>query len=237
MTAPTAGGATTPNACGPCGKPQAETDPKHPGDRTVLDHHEAKPMHRQGGTDVTGVLDHDTAAPVLSVERVSTLPDEALDQLCEAAAAAIIEGGGFGWVKPQPRGVLETHFRGVLLVPERALFLARLDGIVVGSAQLIRPPRNNEAQAFSAHIAHAFVAPYARGHGLARLMIVRLEEAAAAMGVKVLNLDLRETQSAAIALYEAQGYTCWGRHPAYATVAGQPVAGRYYFKRLDAPRG
>jgi hypothetical protein len=36
---------------------------------------------------------------------------------------------------------------------------------VVGSAQLVRPPRNNEAQAFSAQITHAFIAPYARGHG------------------------------------------------------------------------
>ena len=41
---------------------------------------------------------------------------------------------------------LETYFRGVLLVPERELFLARLDGLVVGSAHLVRPPRNNEAQ-------------------------------------------------------------------------------------------
>lgn len=174
----------------------------------------------------------DALAPQLAVDRATALSEDDLDQLCEAAAAAIIEGGGFGWVKPQPRGVLETHFRGVLLVPERALFLARLDGLVVGSAQLIRPPRNNEAQAFAASLAHAFVAPYARGHGLARLLIARAEEYAAATGVKVLNLDLRETQSAAIALYEGLGYQCWGRHPAYALVNGEVVAGRAYFKRL-----
>jgi ribosomal protein S18 acetylase RimI-like enzyme len=173
-----------------------------------------------------------TATPLLAVERAGALCDDDLDQLCEAAAAAIIEGGGFGWVRPQPRAVLETHFRGVLLVPERALFLARLDGVVVGSAQLIRPPRNNEAQAFAATLAHAFVAPYARGHGLARLLIRRAEEYAAAMGTKVLNLDLRETQSAAIALYESLGYRSWGTHPAYAMVGGQLVAGRAYFKQL-----
>lgn len=175
----------------------------------------------------------ETLAPHLGVERATTLSADDLDQLCEAAAAAIIEGGGFGWVKPQPRPVLETYFRGVLLVPERMLFLARLDGIVVGSAQLLRPPRNNEAQAFSATLTHAFVAPYARGHGLARLLIARVEEAAAATGVRVVNLDLRETQEAAIALYEGQGYQCWGTHPAYAQVDGRAVAGRYYFKRLD----
>lgn len=177
----------------------------------------------------------ETLAPHLAVERAAALSADDLDQLCEAAAAAIIEGGGFGWVKPQPRPVLESYFRGVMLVPERVLFLARLDGVVVGSAQLVRPPRNNEAQAFSATLTHAFVAPYARGHGLARLLITRVEETAAATGTKVLNLDLRETQAAAIALYEGLGYVCWGTHPAYAQVDGRVVAGRYYFKRLDRP--
>ncbi|MCC7284001.1 MAG: GNAT family N-acetyltransferase [Acetobacteraceae bacterium] len=176
-------------------------------------------------------------APQLGVERATALSSDDLDQLCEAAAAAIIEGGGFGWVRPQPRPVLEAYFRGVLLVPERMLFLARMDSVVVGSAQLVRPPRNNEAQAFSATLAHAFVAPYARGHGLARRLITRVEETAAATGVRVLNLDLRETQAAAIALYEGLGYACWGTHPAYAQVDGSVVAGRYYFKLLGrAPR-
>ncbi len=53
------------------------------------------------------------------------------------------------------------------------LFVARLDGVIVGAAQLVRPPRNNEAQAFAATLMHAFIAPYARGHGLARLLTPR----------------------------------------------------------------
>ena len=65
---------------------------------------------------------------------------------------------------------METYFRGVLLVPERELFVARLNGEIVGSAILVRPPRNNEAQAFAAHLMHSYVAPYARGHGLARML-------------------------------------------------------------------
>ena len=55
------------------------------------------------------------------------------------------------------------------------LYVGRLDGTIVGSAQLVRPPRNNEAQAFSATLMHSFIAPYARGHGLARLLTARLE--------------------------------------------------------------
>ncbi len=170
----------------------------------------------------------------LAVERVAELPDDDMQALCEAADAAILDGGGFGWVKAPGRLALERYFRGVLLVPERELFAARLDGVIVGSAQLVRPPRNNEAQAFAATLMHAFVAPYARGHGLARLMTMRVEEAARALGYQVLNLDVRETQEAAIGLYERLGYQRWGEHPAYARVAGRTIRGVYFTKRLQA---
>ncbi|HLB97267.1 MAG TPA: GNAT family N-acetyltransferase, partial [Acetobacteraceae bacterium] len=81
----------------------------------------------------------------LAVERVEAFGEEDLHALCEATHAAILEGGGFGWVRPPERRALETYFRGVLLVPERQVFTARLNGTIVGSAQLVRPPRNNEA--------------------------------------------------------------------------------------------
>ncbi|MFC7607887.1 GNAT family N-acetyltransferase [Teichococcus aestuarii] len=173
----------------------------------------------------------------LLVERAESLDDMDLADLCEATDAAIIEGGGFGWVEPQGREALARHFRGVLLVPGCELFIARLDGVPVGSAQLIRPPRNNEAQAFGAQLTHAYIAPYARGHGPARLLVRRVEERAAALGHRVLNLDVRETQSTAIALFEALGYTRWGTHPAYARVRGRTVAGHYYHKLLEPPHG
>ena len=166
------------------------------------------------------------------VEVLTAFAEDDLHALCEAAHAAIIEGGGFGWVQPPGRRALETYFRGVLLVPERELFVARLDGTIVGCAQLVRPPRNNEAQAFAASVMHAFIAPYARGRGLGRLLTRRLEEGARALGFQVLNLDVRETQAWAIRLYESLGYVRWGEHPAYARVAGQTVRGLFYYKQL-----
>jgi len=171
---------------------------------------------------------------VITIERVSELPDDDLAALCEAADAAIIEGGGFGWVAPPGRTAMERYFRGVLLVPERALFAARLDGVLVGSAQLVRPPRNNEAQAFAAQVMHSFVAPYARGHGVARVLMLRVEEGARALGYHVLNLDVRATQEAAIALYDSMGYVRWGEHPLYARVDGETVPGFFYYKVLQA---
>jgi len=175
----------------------------------------------------------DIMAPELLVERAAELPDDDLHALCEAADAAILDGGGFGWVKSPGRLALQSYFRGVLLVPERELFVGRLDGVIVGSAQLVRPPRNNEAQAFAATLTHAFVAPYARGHGLARLLTRRVEEGARALGYQVLNLDVRETQDAAIRLYESLGYDRWGEHPSYARVGGRTIRGIFYVKLLQ----
>jgi ribosomal protein S18 acetylase RimI-like enzyme len=175
----------------------------------------------------------DGSLPVsVSVEKLDGFSGADLEDLCEATEAAIEEGGGFGWVKKPPRETLEKYWRGFLLVPGRTLFVARLDGVVAGSAQLIRPPRNNEAQAFSAQMMSAFVAPWARGHGLARGLLAAVEQAARRAGVAILNLDIRDTQKAAIQLYESAGYTRWGTHPAYARVAGRIVPGHYYFKRL-----
>ena len=173
----------------------------------------------------------------LAVERVEALEPQDLAALCEATNAAIAEGGGFGWVEAQSRAALERHFRGALLVPERELFIARLDGEVVGSAQLVRPPRNNEAQAFAATLTHAFIAPYARGFGLARLLVRRVEERAAAAGARVLNLDVRATQATAITLFEGLGYVRWGVHPAYARVNGTTVPGYFYYRLLAPPKG
>jgi ribosomal protein S18 acetylase RimI-like enzyme len=171
-----------------------------------------------------------------AVERLTQLSEDDLAALCEAASAAIIDGGGFGWVNPPGRAALESYFKGLLLVPGRELFVARLDGVLVGSAQLIRPSRNNEAQAFAATLTASFVAPYARSHGLARMMTLRIEEAARALGYHALNLDVRETQEAAITLYESLGYIRWGIHPAYARVGGKTVRGIFYYKPLQ-PHG
>jgi len=170
--------------------------------------------------------------PQFIVEHVEELDDADLAALCEATDAAIIDGGGFGWINPPGRRALESYYLGILLVPERELLVVRMDGVIVGSAHLVRPPRNNEAQAFAAQLMHAFVAPYARGHGLARMLTEGVEARARELGYHVLNLDVRETQAAAIHMYESLGFERWGTHPNYAMVRGKTVKGHYYCKRL-----
>src|SRR5207237_742150 len=99
----------------------------------------------------------------VKVERLTRYSGTDLDDLSEATESAIVEGGGFGWLKPPPRQLLENYWKGVLLVPERRLVVGRLDGVICGSAQLSRAPRNNEAQAMAGTVTSAFVAPWARG--------------------------------------------------------------------------
>lgn len=169
----------------------------------------------------------------LMISIATELKRRELEELCDATQAAVEAGGGFGWVKPPHRNILEVFWKGVTLVPDRALFIAKLDGTVAGSAQLVRPTRNNEAQGHSAQITTAFVAPWARGHGLARQLTLAVEAEARQRGVKVLNLDVRETQQAAISLYRNLGYHEIGRHPRYAQVDGQYVGGLYFWKSLE----
>ncbi|MFM8613851.1 MAG: GNAT family N-acetyltransferase, partial [Alphaproteobacteria bacterium] len=81
----------------------------------------------------------------LAVELANQISDADLADLCEATDAAIIEGGGFGWLEPQGREALARHFRRTLVVPVREVFIARLYGPWVGSALFVRGPRKTDA--------------------------------------------------------------------------------------------
>jgi ribosomal protein S18 acetylase RimI-like enzyme len=171
--------------------------------------------------------------PIPSVECITeALSVGDLNDLCDATEAAIEAGGGFGWVQLPNRGMLERFWQGVLAMPVRMLFVARLDGVICGTAQLVRPAKNNEAQSACVSLTGFFIAPWARGQGLSRKLLDYVEKTAANEGYKVINLDVRETQTAAINLYESSGYTLIGKHPNYAYIGEQLIAGRYYYKVL-----
>jgi ribosomal protein S18 acetylase RimI-like enzyme len=173
-----------------------------------------------------------SAQPGISIEIVDTLTPADLDDLCDATDGAIEAGGGFGWIQPPSRNVMERYWKGVLVVPERHLLIARSDSIVCGAAQLVEPSRHNEAQSFSASLFSAFIAPWARGCGAGRKLTETAEKLAIEMGYKVMQLDVRETQMAAIGLYESLGYKRWGINPTYALVDGKIIGGYYYSKNI-----
>src|SRR5262249_40496390 len=101
---------------------QSRPDPvpprKEPGNRVAADWNLLA---------MASMSDARSPGAVISVERVTRYSGTDLDDLCEATESAITEGGGFGWLKPPPRQVLENYWKGVLLVPERRLVAGRLD--------------------------------------------------------------------------------------------------------------
>ena len=45
----------------------------------------------------------------LFVDQAYDLSDSDIADLCDAAESAILDGGGFGWLKPPPRDLLERY--------------------------------------------------------------------------------------------------------------------------------
>ncbi len=172
--------------------------------------------------------------PVPSVELISNaLSQGDLNDLCDATDAAIEAGGGFGWVKVPARETIERYWQGIVAMPTRQLFVGRLDGVICATAILIIPPKNNEAQSFAVELTSLFTAPWARGQGVSRMLLNLIEKTARKEGFSVINLNVRDTQAAAIALYESAGYVQIGTHPCYARIDGKIVSGRYYYKPLS----
>lgn len=169
-----------------------------------------------------------------SVEALSeNLPIGDINDLCDCTDAAIEAGGGFGWIKPPMRDSLVNYWQGIITMPSRTLFVARLDGVICGAAVLTRPQKNNEAQRFAAKISSVFVAPWARQYGLANELMQKAETMAKEEGYEIINLDVRETQTEAIKLYESRNYVYIGTHPFYAKVQGDIIKGYYYYKVIN----
>lgn len=169
--------------------------------------------------------------PVITIERLeSELSSNDLHDLCDATDAAIQGGGGFGWLSLPARDIMERYWSGVLAMPLRVLLVARLDGVICGTCQLIKPVPQNEAQAHAVQLTTHFVSPWARGYGLARKLLIEAEKITQKEGYHIINLDVRETQIAAVSLYESHGYTRYGEHPHYAIIDGEVISGFHYTK-------
>ena len=168
----------------------------------------------------------------INAEICKNLDKVDLQELCDATEEAIIGGGGFGWISPPSFKTLQNYWKGVLLIPERVLIVGKLDNVIAGSVQLIKPAKNNEAQSHSCILSTFFFAPWARGFGLAKEVFLKAESKAKQDGFKVMNLEVRETQSRAIQLYEQAGFIKSGVNPKSVFINGKYITGFYYYKEL-----
>ena len=168
----------------------------------------------------------------IKVESLKSISELDLADLCNITEQAVKAGGGFGWLSVPPRNTLNKYWKGVVLIQNRKLIVGRVNKAIAGTLQLISQPSNNEAQQKIFNITSHFVAPWARGYGLAKSLIDKAEAIAIDKGASHIQLDVRQTQDAAIQLFKSKGYEQWGTNPCYAIVDGKNTEGLYFFKKL-----
>ena len=105
----------------------------------------------------------------------------------------------------------DNHYLSVdaLRVPGISFFVAEDGGAVQGTAALAQKDGYGEVKSM-------FVAPDARGRGVARALLARIEAEARDLGLPLLRLETGNLLEAAIALYEAQGFRRCGAFGDYA---------------------
>ena len=64
------------------------------------------------------------------------------------------------------------------------------------------------------------------------LALAVLQSSAKEKGASCVQLDIRETQEAAIQLFKSKGYEQWGSNPSYAVVEGKTISGLYFYKNI-----
>ena len=168
----------------------------------------------------------------IAVESLNKISNTDLADLCGVTEQAIRAGGGFGWLTIPPRDSLKNYWNGLVLIKTNILIVGRLNGSIAGALQISFNPPNNEAQKNISKIQTHFVAPWARGYGLAKEMIDKAIEISKENNKKSIQLDIRETQLAAIQLFESKGFNKWGENPSYAFINGNRIKGFYYYKDL-----
>jgi len=159
-------------------------------------------------------LDEDTAR-----RAVPALGD--ILQACVAAGASV------NFIEPFTAADAQAWWRATVLPAlargERRLLVAREDGTLLGTAQLVIIGIPN--QCHRAEVSKMLVHPRARRRGVARALMHALEDVARAEGRSLLTLDT-VSDSPAQRLYESVGYAIAGVIPRYARAAAAP--------RLDA---
>ena len=168
----------------------------------------------------------------ISVDSLKNLSEVDLADLCNITEQAINAGGGFGWLRVPTREVLNKYWRKITEDKLSYLIVGRLKGVIAGTLQLSYEAPNIESRKNIAQIKRHFVAPWARGYGLAKSMIDFSEQKAKEDNIKSIQLAVRETQDAAVQLFSSKNYKIWGENPYYAFINGSFVKGIYFFKNL-----
>jgi len=175
--------------------------------------------------------------PVLS----SLTAAEAEARLSELGAllhACVAAGASVNFVWPFTQAEAELFFARKVLpaiaAGTRTLWIAEIDGRVVGTVQLdVDTPPN---QPHRAEVTKLLVHPEARRRGIARALMAALEDRAATLERSLITLDTR-TGDFAEPLYASLGYVAIGTIPDYCIDPARTRldATTIMYKTLQAP--
>ena len=160
-----------------------------------------------------------------------------LEDLTSASAETMRETMGFNIGTQNgaqiDMGKLENYWNGVTLVPERILVVGRMEQSIAGALELVRPSSaNKQITAFACSVENFFIAPWARGNGLANEILGLAERHAKSLGYSLIKISVRQTRQSAIKVFEKRGYIKWGTLPRYEYDQGVIVPGFFYYKDL-----
>ena len=164
----------------------------------------------------------DVAAGVTIAEWRPDLLDDAtisadVAMLADILHAVVHGGAGVSFIVPFSRDDARAFWTDAVLPAVRArrrrLLVARLDRRIVGTVQL--DPAWAPNQPHRAEVLKLLVHPDARRRGIARSLMVALEDLARAGGWTLLTLDTW-TGQAGEALYRSLGYVTVGAIPRFA---------------------
>jgi GNAT superfamily N-acetyltransferase len=163
---------------------------------------------------------------------VDRLSANELDDLTEVLVSCVAQGASLGFHAPLAADAARdwwagVHQDGVILL------VAEQEGRIVGTVQL--QPAESENGAHRGEVAKLLVHPEWRRQGIARALMMALEEEARATGKTLLVLDTREGDPSND-LYHTLGYREAGRIPGWARdAAGTSSTTVFWYKPLDPP--
>lgn len=151
--------------------------------------------------------------------------EDAAPDLAALLLACVRDGASIGFIEPFDLNQALAFWRGPVAAGLRAgtrdLLVVREGvaggGTIIGTVQLNRDMPAN--QRHRADVAKLLVHPQARRRGIARQLMLAVEERARSLGLDLLILDTR-AGDAGEPLYRALGYQVTGVVPGYARAPG-----------------
>jgi putative acetyltransferase len=156
----------------------------------------------------------------LAIERVSEPTPDVRDLIGE------LDGVLNAAYEPHQRHGLSLD---QLFEPHVRFFLARFDGVAVacGGVALFDG---------YAEVKRMYTRPAARGRGLAKAVLRRLEEEARAAGKTMLRLETGHFQPEAVGLYRRAGFSSCGPFGHYARLPARDIELSLFFEKLLGAR-